>query len=530
MSTATAKKNEIRDLKQKFNVDTTKLKDLQNEDTYKKKSVQNNISLDTQHYELDLSKEPNAIQEQLNFCQDVQLEYIKKHEELKTVFALALNLFQFYTYTLEIIDNLLKIQTPKQEPGYFTERNVILTKKKKNIEIPLISNYQPTKDADGNITDTISVEEVATTTGFSKDRQLGDDPDTTVFTAYGLTINGTNIKNNSENNSENKFKKDNLKITDATINDNFKLTIVKNSDAKILTVSDNNKNLELRLEITIKDKNGEPILNKIFVNIYFIPDLDKIPLASSAPPPIIVSTPPPAVTPLAETGGKVYFNRIKNTTFEALKDHQKTLREKLKGLNDLIVNTTTTDLKLNEQKRDIPLLNNPASSGGAIKSIVKSKSSKQKKSKKGPFEISKVINQLIGGNPIESKFYYTGEIVELKGKNPKYHFLELFSKEDDNLNIIDSTLQIDNNSFKKYGYKLYPINLNDNKITNLNAEQFKGNEINNIFLNKIQKVDGGIKNNTVFNNFFKNLNLNTESYTELELCKEAFVIAKPPRT
>ncbi len=411
---------EISDLKQKFNVDTTELKNLNDGNTYKKDSVQKNISLETQHYELGLS-ESTQIQEQLNFCQDVQLEYIKKHEELKTVFALALNLFQFYTYTLEIIDSLLKIQTPEQKPGYFTERNVILTETKRNIEIDLISNYQPTKDAGGNITDIISVEE-DTSIGISNDRQLGDDEFSNVFSAYTLTINNTGIKNDSEN----KFKKDNLKITATTINDNFKLTINKNGNA-ILSKNDINRNLELRLEITIEKSDGTQI--KIFVNIYFISDLDITPNPSSAPPTTILSTPPPAGTPPAETGGKVYFNRIKDDTFGQLKKHQVELRKKLKGLNDLIAPPTITNLKLGGKEINIPLLNNAASGGGAIKSIVESKSSKQKKSKKEPFEISKVINQLIGGTPVDIPFFYTGEIVQKKlVNNSKYYFLELLQK------------------------------------------------------------------------------------------------------
>lgn len=515
--------------KELFNVDLKKLKKLQNDN--KKDSVQNNISLDTQHYELGLS-ESTQIQKQLNFCQDVQLEYIKKHEELKTVFALALNLFQFYTYTLEIIDSLLKIQTPKQEPGYFTERNVILTTNyRTNIKIPLISNYQPTKDADGNITDTISVEEISDNLGQSSIRKLQNGKDT-VLTCYTFNINEADIRGTD------KFELKNSTIKEDTIKNNFELTI-KRSQSSSIENNDQNKNLDLRLKITIKNKDAKSRLKDIFVNIYYIPDLEITPPASSAPPPIGVSTPLPAVTSSIGPGGQVYFNRIKEDTFNQLKKHQEKLREKLKGLNDLIVNTTTTGLKLDGKDIDIPLLNETVSSGGAIKSIVENKSSKQKKSKKGPFEISKVINQLIGGNPVDIPFFYTGEIVQKKNNNIIYYFLELLQDSGSGSgSLLPSTLNA-NIEKKNYEYKLHKINDADIINTNTDPKKYiKEDDTPSIifqnrseFINDIKdNVSGVNKDNMLLNQnvkaLFDKLQLKQDSFNEIDLCQQAFIRIK----
>ena len=337
----------------------------------------------------------DKIQDQLDFCNNIQSLYIDKHEELKTVFALTLNLFQFYSYSLNVIEKLIKAYEAKEEKNIFSiqsEHTYYLPKDSSgNVNVaglvPLYINFYASQDA---IFDNIKVELRQIKGNISED-------DKKLFLNC-LRFEGNDGKKDvdtSNNSSSLTFKNgDRTKIIFDLQQLSVKETLYTN-----LVQPLSNEDLKPVQIVYLSGENFKLIIN-IATNTttsLFAPETPAQFVPSS------FTNPPPSSSP----GGVVHFKKFSN--IDKLKDHQKALKKQLQELHKVIIEGP--EMTTNTSSGKLPI------QGGA-----------KKKKTTESININEAINDLIGGTVIPEATifnYHQNEIVEKETGTGNYYFVDI---------------------------------------------------------------------------------------------------------
>ena len=331
----------------------------------------------------------NKIQDQLDFCNNIQSLYIDKHEELKTVFALTLNLFQFYSYSLNVIEKLIKAYANKEvQTGFSLQKNhIIYLPQKDNTNYELQISYYSLPEVKIPIKaeiNNLSEDDKNKLRSISPDKSLSD-----ILIGCLTYSGGQGIVDNNLILKGADLLKFNL------MNLSFQLKVYQ-------AIFENINSLQPPV-IEYKDTTN----NDVILHITLItPSIKKIPepsLAPYKPPPQFISTPQSETK--SGPGGVVHFKKFSN--IDKLKDHQKALKKQLQELHKVIIEgpkmtTSTSGGELSIQ-------------GGA-----------KKKKTTESININEAINDLIGGDPEATIFnYHQNEIVEKETGMGNYYFVDI---------------------------------------------------------------------------------------------------------
>jgi hypothetical protein len=348
-------------------------------------------NIDEQNIEFYKTSNTNEIQEQLDFCNNIQSLYIDKHEELKTVFALTLNLFQFYSYSLDVIDKLIKAYAEKEvQTGFSLQKNHIIYLPEENkTSYELQISYYSLPERNIKITAEI--------------KHLSDNGNALKAIILNLNIKliecltyseGQAIADNNlilKGNDVLKFNLANLGLEISVYQAIFKST---QTESPVIEYKDSNNNVILH--ITLITPSIKIISNQS--QAPYIPQQTQLGLAAG---------PGTGTGTGTGTGGEVYFKKITNENLENLKKHQKDLKTQLEILHQFII--------------DAPKMKKPEKSGGELPI----QGGAKKKKKTESININEAIDNLIGGVDPNANIlnYHQNEIVEKETGN--YYFVDI---------------------------------------------------------------------------------------------------------
>jgi hypothetical protein len=392
--------------------------------------------------EIYKTNETEEIQKHLDFCNNIQSLYIDKHEELKTVFALTLNLFQFYSYSLNVIEKLIKAYAAKKEENIFSiQREHIIYLPENTTEKLLPIDYYSSDSR--QIEFTAKVENLNTDLHFIKCLQETPNADNNVI-----------------------FKKGQKQLSFDLSNAFASTSIASNN----LYIFFNENRIFQDKPVSIKYSSKGKLMLHIQIVTPTVKTVEKPIITTLFTPPISPFTSQP--DPVSGPGGEVYFKKFSN--INELKNHQKALKKQLQTLHEVIIKgpemaTSTFGGKL------------PIQGGG------------KKKKKTESININEAINDLIGGNKIFDIFnYYQNEIVK---KEDEYYFVDIEGsfEPDKSKNVLN--LKRTNSSNNKITFTKLTSNTSNKFEKSLNSviylekdNGFQNENISGDLINKFTKL------------------------------------------